>query len=97
MHYFSYSDIFITFCQKFSYRVKVGRRINIFTIFFKMAIKIAGSAQKRRVGRISGNTGILGLTSCIGGKDLIASPFSQRKEIQTNQLSMFKISSFKQA
>ena len=30
---------------------------NLF-IFFKMAIKIAESALKRRVGRVSGNTGI---------------------------------------
>ena len=32
---------------------------NLFIIFFKMAIKIAESALKRRVGRVSGNTGIL--------------------------------------
>ena len=31
---------------------------NLF-IFFKIAIKIAESALKRRVGRVSGNTGIL--------------------------------------
>ena len=30
---------------------------NLF-IFFKMAIKIAESVLKRRVGRVSGNTGI---------------------------------------
>ena len=30
---------------------------NLF-IFFKMAIKIAESALKRRVGQVSGNTGI---------------------------------------
>ena len=39
---------------------------NLF-IFYKMAIKIAESALKRRVGRVSGNTGIffcfLGLSS----------------------------------
>ena len=62
MHRFSYSDIFITFCQEFSCKERVGRLINLF-ICFKMAIKIAGSALKSRVGRVSGNTGIfLGLS-----------------------------------
>ena len=41
---------------------RVGRYEKLF-IFFWKAIKIAGSAQKIRVGRVSGNTGIfLGLT-----------------------------------
>ena len=31
---------------------------NLLFFFFKMAIKIAESALKRRVGRVSGNTGI---------------------------------------
>ena len=30
-----------------------------FFFFFKMAIKTAGSALKRRVGRVRGNTGII--------------------------------------
>ena len=37
------------------------RLVNIFFFhffFFKLAIKIAGSALKSRVGRVSGNTGI---------------------------------------
>ena len=37
--------------------LRVGRHENIF-ILFLLAIKIAGSAQKLRVGRVSGNTGI---------------------------------------
>ena len=47
MHYFSYSDIFITFCQE-----------KYFYFFFKMAIKIAGSDLQTRVGWDSGNTGL---------------------------------------
>ena len=35
---------------------RVGRHENLF-ILFLMAIKITGSAQKYRVGRVSGNTG----------------------------------------
>ena len=63
MHYFRYSDIFIKFCQEFSYKKRVGRGINL-NIFFKMAINISGSALRCRVGRISGNTcNILGLIS----------------------------------
>ena len=31
---------------------------NLFFFFFKMAIKIAESALKRKVGRVGGNTGI---------------------------------------
>ena len=61
MHYFSYSDIFIKFCQEFSYKERVSRWIDLF-IFFKMVIKIAGSALKSRVGWVSGNTGIFFLT-----------------------------------
>ena len=38
--------------------------MKIFSIFFWKAIKIAGWAQKERVGRVSGNTGIfLGLNT----------------------------------
>ena len=37
--------------------LRVGRHENIF-ILFLMAIKTAGSAQKVRVGRVSGNTAI---------------------------------------
>ena len=42
---------------------RVGRHENLF-ILFLMAIKITGSAQKYRVGRVSGNTAIFlfGLT-----------------------------------
>ena len=36
---------------------RVGRHENLF-ILFLMAIKIAGSAEKYRVGRVSGNTAI---------------------------------------
>ena len=36
---------------------RVGRHENLF-ILFLMAIKITGSAQKYRVGRVSGNTAI---------------------------------------
>ena len=35
--------------------------MNILFTFFKMAIKIAESDLKRRVGRVSGNTGIFSL------------------------------------
>ena len=28
MHYFSYSDIFIKFCQDFSYKEKVNKKVN---------------------------------------------------------------------
>ena len=37
--------------------LRVGRHENIF-ILFLLAIKTAGSAQKLRVGRVSGNTAI---------------------------------------
>ena len=37
---------------------RVGRHENLF-ILFLMAIKITGSAQKYRVGRVSGNTGMV--------------------------------------
>ena len=37
--------------------LRVGRHENVF-ILFLLAIKTAGSAQKLRVGRVSGNTAI---------------------------------------
>ena len=40
--------------------LRVGWHENIF-ILFLLAIKIAGSAQKLRVGRVSGNTAIFGV------------------------------------
>ena len=55
---------FKSFLSNFLKHFRVGRYENLF-IFFWKAIKIAGSAQKKkknRVGRVRGNTGIfLGL------------------------------------
>ena len=36
----------------------MNKSFYLFIFFFKMAIKIAGSALKSRVGRVSGNKGI---------------------------------------
>ena len=46
---------FLSFSYNFLKHFRVGRYENL--IFFWKAIKIAGSAQKNRVGRVSGNTG----------------------------------------
>ena len=47
---------FLSFLSNFLKYFRVGRYENLFFFFWK-AIKIAGSAQKNRVGRVSGNTG----------------------------------------
>ena len=43
-------------------KIRVGRHENLF-ILFLMAIKITGSAQKYRVGRVSGNTFFFGINA----------------------------------
>ena len=48
---------FFSFLSNFLKHFRVGRDENLF-IFFWEAIKIAGSAQKIKVGWVSGNTGI---------------------------------------
>ena len=48
---------FLSFLSNFLKHFRVGRYENPF-IFFWKAIKIAGSAQKNRVSRVSGNMGI---------------------------------------
>ena len=48
---------FVSFLSNFLKHFRVGRYDNLFILFWK-AIKIAGSAQKNRVGRVRGNTGI---------------------------------------
>ena len=54
---------FLSFLSNFLKDFRVGRYENLFlffSFFFWKALKIAGSAQKKknRVGRVSGNTGI---------------------------------------
>ena len=49
---------FFELLANFLKHLRVGRYENLLSFFFWKAIKIAGSAQKNRVGRVSGNTGI---------------------------------------
>ena len=49
---------FLSFLSNFLEHFRVGRYENLFIFFFWKAIKIAVSAQKNGVGRVSGNTGI---------------------------------------
>ena len=48
---------FLSFSSNFLKHFRVDRYENLF-IFFLERIRIAGSAQKNRVGWVSGNTGI---------------------------------------
>ena len=48
---------FLSFLSNFLKHFRVSRYENLF-IFFWKALKIVGSAQKIRVGRVNGNTGI---------------------------------------
>ena len=68
--------IFVKFCKQFSYKQRVGRSINLFIFFFKMAIKIAGSALQSRVSWISENTGFF-----VCPKQVFSGRGSKEKEV----------------
>ena len=73
--------------------LRVSRHENIF-ILFLLAIKTAGSAQKLRVGRVSGNTAIFLFTPYIYSKhilDVMTSPILDRSPIKWRQYPIMTI------